>query len=119
MGLPPDRNQAANWLRRVGYYRLSGYWYPFRQRGDDGRVLETFRPGTNLDHAFNLYVFDKRLRLLMLDAIERVEVGLRVDIAILIGKGDPWAHRSRLTFNGYFNKPAAGKIVIRGMARTI
>ena len=66
-----DEQQAEMWLRRVGYYRLSGYWYPFRERessvgtnGDETvNVLDTFRPETNLSHAFNLYVFDKRLRV--------------------------------------------------------
>jgi abortive infection bacteriophage resistance protein len=103
MIMPADFDQAVNWLRRIGYYRLSGYWYPFRER-DGEKVLETFRGGTELAHAFNLYVFDKRLRLLMLDAIERVEVGFRVEIALLIGKVDPWAHRSPQTFNRYFNE---------------
>lgn len=27
-----DREGALDWLRRVGYYRLSGYWYPLRIR---------------------------------------------------------------------------------------
>jgi len=48
MGMPENRDQAANWLRRIGYYRLSGYWYPFRER-KDGVALETFRSGTNLN----------------------------------------------------------------------
>ena len=26
-----DNAKALNYLERVGYYRLSGYWYPFRQ----------------------------------------------------------------------------------------
>jgi len=104
MLMPADREQAGNWLRRIGYYRLSGYWYPFRER-ERGNLLEGFRHGTQLSHAFNLYIFDKRLRLLMLDAIERVEVALRVDIALLIGEADPWAHRSPSTFNARFNKP--------------
>ena len=103
LGIPEDRNQAAHWLLRIGYYRLSGYWYPFRER-KDGVAQETFRPGTNLKHAFDLYVFDKRLRMLMLDAIERVEVGLRVDAAHILGKSDPWAHRSQGNFNRYFNE---------------
>ncbi len=42
----------------------------------------------------DLYVFDKRLRLLFLDALERVEIALRVHIALLLGARDPWAHRN-------------------------
>jgi abortive infection bacteriophage resistance protein len=103
MRMPQDPQQAASWLRRIGYYRLSGYWYPLRER-QDKNVLDTFRPGTELAQAFNLYVFDKRLRLLMLDAIERVEVGLRVDVALIVGRVNPWAHRSLDTFNNYFTR---------------
>jgi abortive infection bacteriophage resistance protein len=82
MIMPSDRDRAANWLRRIGYYRLSGYWYPFRVRENEV-ALDAFQPKTTLERVFNLYVFDKRLRLLMLDAIERVEVGLRVDVGTL------------------------------------
>lgn len=42
----------------------------------------------------DLYVFDKRLRLLFLDAIERIEVALRVAAAHRLGADDPWAHRT-------------------------
>ena len=27
-----DEQRAEQALRRIGYYRLSGYWYPFRER---------------------------------------------------------------------------------------
>jgi len=31
-GMLVDNDAAAlSYLERVGYYRLSGYWYPFRQ----------------------------------------------------------------------------------------
>jgi abortive infection bacteriophage resistance protein len=111
MGIP-DSRQAAEWLCRIGYYRLSGYWYPFRERTDI-EVLETFLPGTELSHAFDLYVFDKRLRMLILDAIERVEVGLRVDIALEVGQAGPWAHRDPGNFNGYFRTIDPKRLISR------
>lgn len=27
-----DRAKALHYLERIGYYRLSGYWYPFIER---------------------------------------------------------------------------------------
>ena len=30
-GLVLDKTAATQWLRSVGYYRLSGYWYPYRE----------------------------------------------------------------------------------------
>lgn len=108
-----DEDRAAVCLHRVGYYRLSGYAYPFRHReivtDSNGqpveRVFENFRPGTEFSQVMDLYVFDKRLRLLFLDAIERVEVGLRVEVALLLGQKGPFCYRDQATFNSYFSTP--------------
>lgn len=75
MGIP-DRARAEHYLQHVSYYRLRAYWLPFEQpaplSGD-----HMFRAGTSIDDAIALYVFDRQLRLLVMDAIERVEVSLR------------------------------------------
>ena len=107
-----DPAKVAGYLERIGYYRLSGYWYPLRQSrvllGADGKptikVLDDFRPGASFGQAVDLYVFDKRLRLLFLDAIERIEVALRVSIALLLSARDPWAHRKAALLPGSFAK---------------
>lgn len=41
----------------------------------------TFNKGANFEHALDLYVFDRKLRLLLLYAIERIEVSLRTQWA--------------------------------------
>lgn len=95
----PEMAEAA--LLRIGYYRLSEYWHPMREsrteydakRKPITVVLEDFKRSARFADAFDLYVFDKRLRLLMLDAIERVEVALRVDCAHYLGQRDPYIHR--------------------------
>jgi len=51
--------------------------------------------------------------MLMLDAIERVEVGIRVDIAHILGRGDPWAHRLQANFNRYFNEADPKDQIVR------
>lgn len=100
-----DDARAAAALERIGYYRLSGYCYPFRKmllrlgQTPPYEILDDFKPGSELRHVLDLYVFDKRLRLLFLDAIERIEVALRVDIALMLGARDPWAHRDPATFH--------------------
>ncbi|KRN55253.1 hypothetical protein IV72_GL000761 [Atopobium minutum] len=44
-----DSDQLArHLLERVNYYRLSGYWYSWREIGADGARREVFIPGTNL-----------------------------------------------------------------------
>ncbi|WP_244960041.1 Abi family protein [Gluconacetobacter azotocaptans] len=95
-----DQTKAIHHLQRIGYGRLTPYWQPFQQIIPSPAVptrtirTEQFKPGAEFRHAVELYLFDKQLRLLFLDAIERIEVALRVDLAHTLGKRDPWAHRS-------------------------
>lgn len=67
-------------------------------------IADVFVPGVEFSHVVDLYVFDKKLRLLMLDAIERVEVALRVAIASRLGPRDPWAHLNPAELHGNFAK---------------
>ncbi len=73
-GLQADRGLLISRLKRVNYYRLSGFLYPFRDHND------RFKPGTNLDVVWRRYTFDRRLRLTVLDAIERVEIAIRTQL---------------------------------------
>lgn len=100
---------ANLWLSRFGYYRLSGYWYPFRLRRADGSVEDNFRAGTNLARVVDMCIFDRKLRLLFSDAIECIEVALRVRIAILLGARSPTAHLDPLNFDRHFTSRATGQ----------
>ncbi len=113
-----DEDRAKACLSRIGYYRLSAYWYPNRKSEtytdpSDGRrktrVLDDFRDGTHFSDALDFYVFDKKLRLLVLDALERVEVGIRTDIAILLGQHGSWAHRDPAKLHGNFARRPASR----------
>lgn len=70
-GLISDKQTLVHKLQSVSYYRLSGYWYPFKNDND------TFKPDTTLDLVWRRYTFDRQLRLLTLDAIERIEICIR------------------------------------------
>jgi abortive infection bacteriophage resistance protein len=104
--LVTDRASAISYLDRVGYYRLSGYWYPFRENmpGKVNGKKDTFIEGTHFSNALNLYVFDKKLRLIVLDALERIEIAIRVDIAHRLGERDTFAHVNAQWFDGKFTK---------------
>ena len=69
----PDRDRARHYLAHLNYYRLAAYWLPFEADHQSHR----FRPGTCLDDVVALYSFDRELRLLVMDAIERLEVSVR------------------------------------------
>ena len=76
-----DRDLAINHLRHINYYRLRAYWLPFEQPAGGGD--HAFAPGTRFETVVDTYSFDRKLRLLVMDAIERVEVSVRTQ----------WAHR--------------------------
>lgn len=106
-----DRAAALDYLERLGYYRLSGYWYPLRAidrqastEQDQAVRLDAFVPGSRFEDVVRLYVFDKKLRLLALDALERIEMAVRVNVAHLLGQRDPRAHENPACLHGNFAK---------------
>ena len=111
-GLHVDDDVAArDYLARLGYYRLSGYWYPLRQINVAASVeakkpirTDIFAPGSHFQKVVALYVFDKKLRLLALDALERIEMAVRVDVAHVLGQRDPLGHLKPEHLHGNFTK---------------
>lgn len=106
-----DEAAAQSYLERIGYYRLSAYWYPFRvfkvTKDAATGALSTIRTdqfvrNTQFIDAVELYLFDKKLRLFVLDALERIEVALRVDIAYCLGHRNTFAHLDRNEFHTTF-----------------
>jgi abortive infection bacteriophage resistance protein len=76
----PDRERAKHYLRFVGYYRLSGYWYPFQHR-DGGPDHDRFRDEVTFEMALDRYVLDRELRVHIMDAVEHIEVAARAVIS--------------------------------------
>jgi len=70
-----DEALARRWLQHVSYYRLSAYWLPLEH--PKGQAGPRFQAGASFELATELYEFDRQLRLLVLDAIERIEVAIR------------------------------------------
>lgn len=71
-----DDKLARHYLQFVGYYRLAGYALPLQVNYNaDG--THRFLDGTTFDDVLDLYVFDRKLRLAIMDAIERIEVAVR------------------------------------------
>jgi len=99
-----DQQAALQILNSIGYYRLSGYLYPFRTRAKDGTVLDDYYPGSTLDETLALYEFDRKLRILLLDAIERIEVAVRTQVTYHFAlKYGPFGHTSPQNFHSKFN----------------
>jgi len=77
-GMHGEQALMRRWLETVGYYRLSAYWLPFElpPAGNQTRSKQ-FAPGVQFETIVDIYVFDRKLRLLVTEAIERVEIALR------------------------------------------
>lgn len=103
-----DHGEAL--LRAVGYYRLTGYLYPFREsepfEDNNGRwrvrVLDIYRAGTTLDQVKALIGFDRDLRMLVMDGIERVEVAVRMQLGYVLGRASAFAHEGQECFTDAF-----------------
>lgn len=108
-----DRQAGSRLLRAVGYYRVTGYLYPLResepyfdQQGRQrARILSNYRPGATLEYAEALIDFDRRLRMLVLDGVERIEISLRTQLGYVLGRQSAFAHLDPANFVNAFTDP--------------
>jgi abortive infection bacteriophage resistance protein len=109
--LVTDRQDAITHLKRLGYYRLSGYWYPFRQRSEGHRegidkpsdhVVE----GVAFADIVAICDFDGRLRNVLMDAISAVEVAVRVAVAYQMGRYGPLGYLDKNNFGPGRDNPS-------------
>lgn len=91
-----DERRMIRHLSNINYFRLCAYMRPFRQivNKEEGN----FKEGTSWDDIYDLYRFDRKFRLLIFDAIERIEVALRTQIVYQLGRkhGAHWQDKSEL-----------------------
>jgi len=96
-----DSASALNDLSHIGYYRLRGYWIPFETTdatGNDHRFLA----GTTFEQVLILYTFDRALRLLVNDAIERIEISVRNQwVDVLADAHGPHAYLDSSLFSSH------------------
>lgn len=100
-----DEAKALGYLKSIGYYRLSGYLYAFRQIDPHHTKnrLDYFVADSRFEDVRQLYMFDKKLRQLALDALERIEIALRVNITYSLGHYSPTAHKNPAYFDAKFD----------------
>ena len=64
-----DTAKAESYLEYIGYYRLSAYMYPLLQMPKNQHC---YKPNTSFNQVMMLYRFDKKLRLLIFNEIEKI-----------------------------------------------
>lgn len=70
-----DPHKAEQLLKFVNYYKLRAYFIPFDLASSKGG--HSFKSGTKFDDIFSLYRFDRKLRILVNDMLERFELAVR------------------------------------------
>lgn len=71
-----DIAEAPHFLANISYYRLQGYWWEMQ----DDNINHHFRDGSVFEDVIDLYNFDRHFRLIVFNAIERIEIALRTKL---------------------------------------
>jgi abortive infection bacteriophage resistance protein len=91
-----DPKFALTILSRLNYYRFTAYLLPFKDKSD------TYKPGTNFTTIYQIYEFDRKLRLILFSAIARIEILLRSQLAYYhTGHYGPLGYMDAVNFRPY------------------
>lgn len=101
-----DEQKALSYLQEISYYRLSAYFLPYQKTKD------TFNPGITFDQIIDTYSFDRELRLLVFDCVERIEIAIRTQVIYGMAmhyNDSHWQDNPGLFIVPYYN--SIGKLV--------
>lgn len=91
-----DENLAKGYLSNVSYYRLGEYWYVMLSDKEN----HIFKDTANFSAVISMYEFDRQLRVLLFDVIERIEISLRTKMIYhLSHEFDAWWFQNFDIFN--------------------
>jgi len=98
-----DEERASRYLSFISLYRFRAYTYAYQ---DNKSLDHTFYSGVTFDKVLQTYLFDRKFRLLIFDAIERIEIALRTQIIYQysINHGSNWYENNKLFRKPYFFK---------------
>jgi abortive infection bacteriophage resistance protein len=106
----PSKDRALRWLRTIGYYRLSAYFLPFKVP-----LQDQFQPGATFDQIVSLYKFDADLRLLVMQAIDRIEIAIQTAVTYQLAHTlGPFGYTDPANFVP-FTPPSAPGLPPRGL----
>ena len=97
-----NEKSAENYLSNISYYRLRAYTYPFQ----DNENLENnhifLRKNIHFEDIIDLYCFDRKLRLLIFNALEKIEIAIRTKFTYeysIATNNSHWFENKNLYFN--------------------
>lgn len=86
-----NETEASAYLFNISYYRLRAYTYPFQDNAE-GSDHEFTRNDIHFKEIIELYCFDRRLRSLIFNAIEKIEVAVRTKIVQVYAESTDDSH---------------------------
>ena len=99
-----DTEKAEHYLDNIGYYRLSAYMYPLLQQP---KSAHKYKARASFRKVMMLYRFDKKLRMLIFNEIEKIEIAIRRAIMQITAEmtDDPFWLTNPIYFSNqqYFN----------------
>ncbi len=96
-----DEAKALAYLSHISYYRLSAYFLPYQQ------IKDIFDGGTTFRQIIETYSFDRELRLLVFDCIERIEIAIRTQFIYCMAthhNDSHWQDNQQLFIAPFYNK---------------
>jgi len=90
--------RALHLLENISYYRLSAYWYPLLK---SPKSAHKFKEKSTFKRGFELYCFDRELRQLVINDLEKVEVAVRAKLIYVLAhaNGANWYQDQNLFTN--------------------
>lgn len=90
-----NQGRAINILKYNSYYRLRAYTYPFQDNTD---AKHPFIQKVSIEEIYDLYNFDRKLRSLLFQALEKIEIAFRTQIIYQFAKtyGSHWQLEPRI-----------------------
>jgi len=84
-----DEEKAKIYLSNISYYRLSAYWYTFLVKPQNEHK---FAPNSHFNDVINTYIFDRKLRFLLFEELERIEIAIRTQLVyhFCLNHGNNW-----------------------------
>ena len=94
-----DKSFAEHFLAHVSYYRLAGYWWPLQS----DKINHTFKANSQFTTVVDLYNFDRELRLIVFNMIERIEIGIRTQLIYNLSTAyGAWWFENKIYFNNQY-----------------
>lgn len=106
-------DKALHLLENLSYYRLSGYFYPQLKEPKNEHI---FKENSSFESAFNMYKFDRELRIFLSGNIEKIEVSFRAKLTyVLSHRYDAFWY----TYEKLFKKQVIHKNSISSLKKSI